>query len=106
MIRRIVKMKFRPEEINNFLTVFRLVHTKIVAVDGCHSVDLLQDKTDPTVIFTYSLWDSEEALNAYRHYPFFKDTWSKTKALFADRPLAWSTISLTDQGVPDSKSAV
>jgi heme-degrading monooxygenase HmoA len=42
------------------------------------------------VLFTYSLWESEADLNAYRHSELFEDTWKHTKALFADKPAAWS----------------
>jgi heme-degrading monooxygenase HmoA len=46
------------------------------------------------VYFTISQWESEEALNNYRHSEFFKQTWVKTKALFQERAEAYSLSSI------------
>ena len=43
------------------------------------------------VYFTYSWWQGEEDLEAYRHSDLFKGVWAFTKQLFADKPQAWST---------------
>ena len=44
----------------------------------------------PDVFFTYSIWTSAEYLDAYRKSKLFRATWTKTKALFADKVQAWS----------------
>ncbi len=87
---RIVKMHFQEDKIEDFATVFEKVQDKIQNFDGCLHLSLYQEANQPHVIFTYSVWRDEEALNAYRHSPFFQDTWKQTKALFADKPAAWS----------------
>lgn len=94
MIVRLVKMKFEAEKVEDFLALFEKVKVKVRAQDGCSYLELLQDAHDPTVIMTHSYWESEAALDAYRHSDFFKDTWQKTKALFRDRPEAISFNSL------------
>ena len=55
-------------------------------------LELWQDSANPAIFFTYSHWESEAHLNHYRFSEFFKDTWGKTKALFADKPQAWSVM--------------
>jgi len=90
MIIRIVKLTFKPEEIENFKVIFESVKVKIKSFDGCHKLDLLQDISDPRICFTYSYWESEKHLDAYRHSDFFGSTWKKTKKLFDDAPKAWS----------------
>ena len=45
---------------------------------------------------TYSHWESEEALNKYRDSELFKSVWSFTKALFAEKPQAFSTKKLQE----------
>ena len=90
MIRRIVKMVFQEAEVKPFLSLFEKVQPTIESFAGCHKVEVLQDVSDPTIIFTYSLWDSDADLQAYRQSDFFAATWKSTKALFADRPEAWS----------------
>jgi len=94
MIVRLVKMKFEADKLENFMELFEQIKAKVRAQEGCSYLELLQDLHDPTVIMTHSYWESEAALDAYRHSDFFKDTWQKTKALFRDRPEAISFNSL------------
>lgn len=90
MIVRIVQMTFRPEEVENFQALFRERKERIRHFEGCTHLELWQDAHNPNIFFTYSNWESETYLDHYRFSDFFKDTWSKTKALFAEKPNAWS----------------
>ena len=87
---RIVKMHFREEELDDFLAMFQARKERIAGFPGCHGVKLLQDINDPTTVFTYSIWDGPEELEAYRHSELFADTWRLTKQRFRDKPAAWS----------------
>ncbi len=94
MIKRIVRMVFRPDQTETFLNeVFEHSKDKIRAFDGCHHMELLQDAAQPNVLFTLSIWESEAHLNAYRNSELFQTTWAKTKALFDDKPQAWSVVA-------------
>ena len=95
MIKRIVKLTFRPEHIEEFKAIFAASKSKIKAFEGCQHVELLQATADETIFFTLSLWEADAALENYRRSPLFATTWSKTKRLFADRPEAWS-VELVD----------
>jgi heme oxygenase (mycobilin-producing) len=91
MLKRIVKLTFRPEAVDEFLEqVFEPAQSKIRAVDGCLHMELLRDTAQPNVLFTLSHWVSEHHLEQYRQSELFRQTWSKTKALFAAPPAAWS----------------
>lgn len=90
MILRIVQMSFREEEVQSFLQLFEERRMLIRNFAGCHHLELWQDARHPNIFFTYSHWESEAALDHYRFSELFKDTWSRTKALFADKPQAWS----------------
>jgi quinol monooxygenase YgiN len=90
MINRIVRMSFRPEEVENFLKVFEASKEKIAAFEGCEGLNLLRDSKQTNVLFTYSYWRDETCLNHYRYSELFKDTWSKTKVLFNEKAQAWS----------------
>jgi len=96
MITRIVKMHFSEEHIDDFRSLFVEVREKIRGFEGCHGVELLQDIHEPCIFFTYSHWDSEDALNAYRHSDLFAATWKKTKAMFSDKAKAWSVLKRED----------
>ena len=90
MIKRFVKMTFKPEHIQEFKTIFNLNKELIVAVEGCSHVELLQDVNNPCVFFTFSIWQNTDYIEQYRHSNLFKGVWAKTKVLFDDKPKAWS----------------
>src|SRR5210317_2097131 len=90
MIRRIVKMKFRKECIEEFIEIFNASKEKIELQPGCYSVELLVNVDDPAMIFTYSIWEDEASLHNYRNSTLFSSVWPKTKALFSHKPEAWS----------------
>lgn len=83
-------MTFEPENIPSFERIFKASSDRIRAFGGCRKVELLQDIHDPAVFFTYSIWDSEDDLDAYRKSEFFRQVWGETRALFARRAKAWS----------------
>ena len=83
-------MKFQKECIPDFKTVFEESKDTIRAFKGCNFLELYQDKNDCTLFFTYSYWEKEQDLEAYRNSNFFKSVWTKTKVLFAENAEAWS----------------
>jgi heme-degrading monooxygenase HmoA len=94
MFVRIVKMRFQDDKIAVFLEKFDTIKEKIRAFEGNQFLELYQDKNDPRIFFTYSYWNSEEDLEKYRHSELFKEVWAFTKALFSDKPEAWSVDKL------------
>jgi len=90
MIKRIVKMSFEPGNIEAFKAIFEANWQYIKGFEGCSHVELLQDESTPSIFFTYSLWQSEGHLNAYRNSELFGRVWGATKVLFNDKPQAWS----------------
>jgi hypothetical protein len=91
MIKRIVKMTFRPDQVDTFLhDVFEQSKNKIRAFPGCRHMELLKHTDAPNVLFTLSVWEDAAALDRYRHSELFRDTWTKTKALFEQKAEAWS----------------
>ncbi len=91
MIVRLVKMTFREDEVKNFQQLFDRQKEKIGAFPGCKYLSLLHGKDDPRIFFTYSIWESTDDLETYRHSDLFKETWAQTKVLFDAKPEAWST---------------
>lgn len=83
-------MHFREEELEAFLKMFNERKNRIAGFPGCHGVKVLQDIGDPTIVFTYSLWDGPQELEQYRHSELFAETWALTKKGFRDKPAAWS----------------
>ena len=88
-------MSFAPEHVETFKNVYRENWTAIKSFNGCRHVELLQANESRNLFFTYSIWESEEHLNAYRESELFKKIWGGTKVLFNDRPQAWSVDELS-----------
>jgi heme-degrading monooxygenase HmoA len=87
---RIVKMKFKVEEIPAFLILFEEKRALIAGFPGCQGVRLLNDVHSPEIYYTYSHWNSPADLENYRNSDLFKGVWAETKIKFSDRPGAWS----------------
>lgn len=83
-------MTFKIEETGGFINLFDQKKEKIRGFEGCHHLSLLRHDADPRIFFTYSIWEDETSLNAYRCSPLFKETWSATKVLFEEPAEAWS----------------
>lgn len=91
MIVRIVKMHFREEAVETFLRLFNKTNAKISTFPGCEKLQLLRLENNGNVFFTYSYWDSEEALTKYRNSELFREIWSQTKILFQEKAEAWTS---------------
>ncbi len=83
-------MTFREQEVDNFLTMFEAKKAFIRHFPGCNHLELQKDYNDPNIFATYSIWDSQEDLNNYRHSELFAEVWADTKAKFAAKPMAFS----------------
>ena len=83
-------MQFRSGETDAFLDIFNASKHLIRRREGCQHLSLYTEADLPNVFFTYSIWDTLEHLDAYRNSALFRETWVKTKALFAEKAQAWS----------------
>jgi len=91
---RIVKLTLREECVADFLANFEQQKAHIRAFEGVQHLELLNDKNNPNIYFTYSVWISEQHLENYRNSDLFKGIWAVTKPMFAAKAEAWSTESL------------
>ncbi|MCA0131677.1 putative quinol monooxygenase [Winogradskyella alexanderae] len=94
MLVRIVKMSFKPIKVEEFLANFEKNKLKIRAFEGCSFLELYQDRNSSNVFFTYSYWESANALENYRNSELFDAVWAITKPLFNAKPEAWSVNKL------------
>ena len=95
MLVRIVKLTFKKENIASFEQIFEESKKLIRNVEGCTFLELLQDRNNPNIFFTYSYWQTEENLDNYRKSELFINIWGKTKTLFSERAEAWSVDKKT-----------
>jgi quinol monooxygenase YgiN len=95
MFIRIVKMNFKESGIASFLENFNENKEKIRHFKGCNLLELYRDKKDSNTFFTYSYWETEADLEAYRNSELFKTVWGKAKALFNNKPEAWSVDKIS-----------
>jgi heme-degrading monooxygenase HmoA len=90
MLVRIVRMTFREDSLSDFHAIFDRSKHQIRSFPGNHHLELLRDPDHPNVRMTYSLWESADALEAYRQSELFRTTWAATKVLFAEKAVAFS----------------
>lgn len=86
---RIVKLSLHAENGPAFESFFAETKPFITSMPGCKSVRLLKGD-DAGLYFTYSEWEHQEALDAYRNHPEFLVIWRKTKSWFQIPAEAWS----------------
>ncbi|QJD81132.1 putative quinol monooxygenase [Spirosoma rhododendri] len=96
MLVRIVRMTFQPDKLADFHAIFDRSKAHIRAFPGNHHLELLRDPENPAVRMTYSLWESADALEAYRQSELFRTTWAATKVLFAEKAVAFSGEKLEE----------
>lgn len=92
MIHRFVIMTFKPEQVDEFIAIFDDSKLHIRNFPGCEGLKLLRTTHLENQLSTFSLWRSELALEAYRHSALFEQIWKKTKVLFSQKPIAFSTL--------------
>ncbi len=91
MITRVVKIHFQSDKINQFLQYFEGIKWKVAQQENCIGMKLLQDKNTPEIVFTYSIWKSEEDLNRYRDSELFsQEVWPTIKPWFQEKAQAWT----------------
>jgi len=81
MIVRTVRLTFLEGE---SLTFWKLIEPKLSLIrnfQGCSHLEIWQDLQDPNVMTSYSIWESEEHLNAYRKSSLFGEVWPQIKVL-------------------------
>jgi quinol monooxygenase YgiN len=93
MIRRIVRLEFDPDRVEEFKTFFAQNRHLISAFPGCISLDLFADADNGNVYYSFSIWENKEALEKYRDSETFKTLWTFAKARFSAKPQAFSLIS-------------
>lgn len=93
MITRIVKLEILSEKAADFRKTFAENHHKIESFPGCKEVRLVHAKDNENTHFTISLWESEQALESYRHSELFGVIWPTVKPWFKEKAEAWTTIS-------------
>ena len=85
-------MEFQPDKVEEFTAFFETIKDKIAGVSGCHHVELCKDSKLDHVYYTFSRWEDEGKLDAYRHSALFEEVWDRTKKLFGGKPLAYSLL--------------
>ena len=94
MLIRLVKLQLQTEKVSEFLRLFDGKKELIRRSNGCTHLELWRDPANPNVFYTYSIWQSEAQLKAYRHSELFRKTWKFAKTLFNEAPEAVSLESV------------
>ena len=85
-------MEFRSEHVDDFLAHFDTIKSLIRNFPGVQHLELHRDATQSNVFYTYSKWNGEIDLEAYRDSKLFNDTWAQVKSWFKSDPQAFSLL--------------
>jgi len=96
MFIRIVKLQIAREFVKEFEKLFEKYKNDIRNQSGCSKLELLKDKNNEGVFFTYSIWDEESSLEKYRNSELFEQVWETTKTFFSGKPEAWSVERIVE----------
>jgi len=96
MITRIVKLEFKIDKVDDFLSFFDTIKHNVNSFPGCKGMKLYQDIQSPTTLMTYSHWESQSDLDLYRNSETFGAVWPKIKPWFAEKPEACSVEAYFD----------
>ncbi len=94
MIIRIVELEINLEEMESAELLLIEVAPKVRGMAGCSYLEIIQDVHKLSRVTTYSHWDSEEDLNAYRDSEVFLTFWNSIKPMFQSKARAWSSERL------------
>jgi quinol monooxygenase YgiN len=93
MVIRLVKMTFRNDCVEPFLSLFHQYKEEIRNSEGCTQLQLLRDHSNPQIFFTISTWMHPDFINQYRNSEIFGIVWPQTKAMFAAPAEAWTVTN-------------
>jgi quinol monooxygenase YgiN len=96
MIIRVVKLTFKEDKIDQFLSYFDGIKQHVNSFQDCHGMQLLQDSQNKNIVFTYSKWENDAALEKYRTSDLFGSVWPTIKPWFALKTEAWTLNSYFD----------
>lgn len=85
---RIVKLSISSSKHVTFEQFFGDKKEIILSFKGFKHVELL--KSTGNIFFTFSIWDDETSLNAYRNFIPFEKNWIKKIHFFSRKPEVWS----------------
>ncbi len=92
VVKRLVKLQFQPEKCAEFEDLFARTFDQIRFFPGCMRLELWRSADQNNLFFTFSEWESAQALEAYRNSELFRSVWPQTKAMFSGKAEAWSLM--------------
>ena len=94
MIIRIVELSIQKDKFSFAKKLLADVAPKVRSSPGCSHLRILLDVHNSQRITTYSHWNTEADLNAYRKSDIFINFWTDVKPLFAASARAWTSETL------------
>jgi quinol monooxygenase YgiN len=82
----IVRIKARPDKVNELLSVLSSLVEPTRKEAGCLRYELLQHNEDPTDLTLVEEWQNENALESHMATKHFKDALTKLPSLVAAEP--------------------
>ena len=85
-------MEFQHAHVDDFLAHFNTIKSLIRNFPGVQHLELHRDANQANVFYTYSKWNGESDLEAYRRSELFNTTWAQVKLWFEAKAQAFSLL--------------
>ncbi len=96
MIVRIVRLPADPAKFDELAELYKNGAKVVRSWPGSLKLELFQDADDPYTLVTISHWESEEALQDYRHSDYFRGFWPKVRASLRNSASAETLIPIDE----------
>jgi quinol monooxygenase YgiN len=88
---RIVRLSFEEDKRQDFTKVFKKHQQSMKEnFSECISLEAFEDKKQPGLFFTFSVWQEPASLEKYRDSEYFREIWGTIKPWFNEKAQAWS----------------
>ncbi len=96
MIVRVVHLPADPEKFDELAELYERGAKVVRSWPGALKLELFHDSEEPYTLVTISHWESEEALQDYRHSEYFRGFWPKVRATLRGRASAETLVPIEE----------
>ncbi len=104
MILRVVKLKVDPRKMEAFQLFMENLHDEKLRLNGCLHFDFFNERQNPNIFYSYTIWEHEKFLKQYKKTDLFKEVVQTLRELCIDEPQAWTIQNVFNQPSNEDES--
>ncbi len=104
MILRVVKMKVDLRKIDAFKLFMDNLHDEKLRLAGCLHFDYFNERQNPSIYYSYTIWEHEKYLKQYKKTEFSKEVLQTLRDLCVEEPQAWTIQNVFNKPSDEDES--